>query len=694
MRSSRLHETLLPKKLAMPVFCSDPLSSVAYATEEILLILSLGGLAFLHLAWYVAAAIVALLAVVIASYRQTCRAYPNGGGAYTVASTNLGRSAGLAAASALLVDYVLTVAVSVVAGVAAITSAFPSLSEHAVSLSVGFVILLTVVNLRGVKESGKAFAAPTYGFLLGVYVMFGVAAYRQLSGEQLLAPTAGLPVHAEHSYVGLAVFFLAMRAFASGCTALTGVEAISNGVPAFQEPKAQNAAGTLTIMGLFSITMFIGITVLALTLQVHVAESPTDLGLPADTPTQTALAQIAQTVFGTSPLFYYLQAATAAILILAANTAYNGFPLLASLLATDRYLPRQLHNRGDRLVFSNGIILLAVFAIALIVAFKADVSSIIQLYIIGVFVSFTLSQLGMVRHWQRELLANTTTASRATIRRSQAINATGAIFTGIVLIIVLVTKFTHGAWIVTIAMPLLFVTMHGIRRHYDRVTAEITPGPAGVNLPSRIHAIVPVSRLLLPTLQALAFARATHPSTLTAVTVQVDPSETHALAEEWQKRDIPVELRVIDSPYREVTSPILDYIRNIQRESPRDAVCVFIPEYVVGHWWEHLLHNQIALRLKARLLFTPGVMVTNVPYQLTSSHDLVTAADGSGDAADNKIPRSDQRRARDKPSIHPMLAACTDLVSPTPRIHRRRRRGGPTQSGCFCGSTASPRLMM
>jgi hypothetical protein len=248
----------------------------------------------------------------------------------------------------------------------------------------------------------------------------------------------------------------------------------------------------------------------------------------------------------------------------------------------------------------------------------------------------------MVRHWQRELLANTTTASRATIRRSQAINATGAIFTGIVLIIVLVTKFTHGAWIVTIAMPLLFVTMRGIRRHYDRVTAEITPGPAGVNLPSRIHAIVPVSRLLLPTLQALAFARATHPSTLTAVTVQVDDSETHALAEEWQKRDIPVELEIIDSPYREVTSPLLEYIRNIQRESPRDAVCVFIPEYVVGHWWEHLLHNQIALRLKARLLFTPGVMVTNVPYHLTSSHDLVTAADGFGDAPNSKIlpPRS------------------------------------------------------
>jgi amino acid transporter len=625
MRSSQLSETLLPKKLAMPVFCSDPLSSVAYATEEILLILSLGGLAFLHLAWYVAAVIVALLAVVIASYRQTCRAYPNGGGAYTVASANLGQSAGLAAASALLVDYVLTVAVSVVAGVAAITSAFPRLSSHAVSLSVGFVVLLTLVNLRGVKESGKAFAVPTYGFLLGVYVMFGVAGYRFLSGEHLLAPTAALPVHAEHSYAGFAVILLAMRAFASGCTALTGVEAISNGVPAFEKPKARNAANTLALMGIFSITMFIGITILSLTLKVHLAASPTDLGLPAGTPTQTALAQIAQTVFGTGPLFYYLQAATAGILILAANTAYNGFPMLASLLATDRFLPRQLHNRGDRLVFSNGIVLLAIFAIALIVAFKADVSSIIQLYIIGVFVSFTLSQLGMVRHWQRETKSNTPSASRTVIRRAQAINATGATFTGIVLIIVLITKFTHGAWIVTIAMPLLFLTMQGIRRHYDRVTAEIAPTPAGAQLPSRIHAIVPVSRLLMPTLQALAFARATHPNTLTAVTVQVDQHETRALAQEWRDRNVPVDLKIINSPYREVITPLLEYIRDIKRDSPRDAVCVFIPEYVVGRWWEHLLHNQSALRLKARLLFTPGVMVTNVPYHLTSSHHLVTS---------------------------------------------------------------------
>lgn len=421
LRSSQLAETLLPKKLAMPVFCSDPLSSVAYATEEILLILSLGGLAFVHLAWYVAAVIIVLLAVVIASYRQTCRAYPNGGGAYTVSRANLGASAGLAAASALLVDYVLTVAVSVVAGVAAITSAAPGLGRHAVALSVGFVVLLTVMNLRGVKESGKVFAVPTYGFLVGIYLMFAVAGYRLLTGEDLHAPTADLTVHAEHSYAGLAVLLLVFRAFASGCTALTGVEAISNGVPAFKPPKAKNAADTLAIMGFFSITMFAGITALALSFDVHVAEDPTDLGLAPGTPTQTVLAQIAHTAFGGGPLFYYVQGVTAGILILAANTAYNGFPLLASLLAADRYLPRQLHNRGDRLVYSNGIVLLAGFAIALIVAFKADVSAIIQLYIIGVFVSFTLSQWGMVRHWQRELRDAVGGTRRAAMRDRKSV---------------------------------------------------------------------------------------------------------------------------------------------------------------------------------------------------------------------------------------------------------------------------------
>jgi len=621
MRTSQLAETLLPKRLAIPVFCSDPLSSVAYATEEILLILAYGGAQLLHLAWYVAAAIVVLLVVVISSYRQTCYAYPNGGGAYAVSADNLGRAASLTAASALLVDYVLTVAVSVVAGVAAITSAAPSMAKYAVELSVAAVLLLTLMNLRGVKESGRVFAIPTYGFVLGIYAMFAFAAVRLATGETVRAESAYLSIHATGAFSGLALVFLGMRAFASGCTALTGVEAISNGVPAFRKPKSHNAAMSLAIMGLMSITMFVGITILALLYKVHVTDSPTELGLPAGASTPTALAQIAKASFGNvNFLFYYVQAFTAGILILAANTAFNGFPLLAGLLAQHRFLPRQLHNRGDRLVFSNGIILLALAAIGLIIAFDADVSSIIQLYIVGVFVSFTLSQAGMVRHWSKELAHTADAAVRRRIRGSQAINATGAFFTGIVLVIVLATKFLHGAWIVTIAMPLLFVAMQGIRRHYDRVSHELAVAPTtGPQQPSRNHAIVLVSQIHAPTLRAVGYARSIRPHEIEALNVSVEPHESDELRRQWDEHNLDVPLVVLDSPYREVTRPVLDYVRRIRRESPRDVVTVVIPEYVLGRWWEQLLHNQSALRLKARLLFMPGVMVTSVPYQLDAA---------------------------------------------------------------------------
>ncbi len=603
------------------MFCSDPLSSVAYATEEILLILALGGTALLHLTWWVATAIVALLVVVVTSYRQTCYAYPNGGGAYAVSIDNLGRTAALTAASALLVDYVLTVAVSVVAGVAAITSAAPAMADHAVLISVGFVLLLTIMNLRGVKESGRAFAVPTYGFVLGIYLMFAFAAVRLLAGHTIRAESAHLPIHSTGSYAGLALVLLAMRAFASGCTALTGVEAISNGVPAFKKPKSHNAATTLTIMGGLSITMFLGITVLALTYHVHVASSPTELGLPAGASEPTALAQIARASFGdVHVLFYYVQAFTAGILILAANTAFNGFPLLASLLAKDRYLPRQLHTRGDRLVFSNGIILLALAAIGLIIAFKANVSAIIQLYIIGVFISFTLSQAGMVKHWNKELARTTEPAQRLRMHRSRVINTVGATFTGIVLVIVLITKFLHGAWIVTIAMPLLFFLMKAIHRHYQSVATELSvPDDARAEHPSRNHAIILVSTIHAPTLRAIGYAKSIRPDTIEAVTVSVEPDETESLRREWETHSFDVPLVVLDSPYREMTRPTLEYIRTRRRESPRDVVTVFIPEYVLGRWWGQLLHNQSALRLKARLLFTPGVMVTSVPYQLDTA---------------------------------------------------------------------------
>jgi amino acid transporter len=624
LHSERLGETLLPKRLALPVFCSDPLSSNAYATEEILLVLSLGGLALLHLTPAVAAVVVALLVVVVASYRQTCHAYPNGGGAYAVSRANLGCNASLVAASALLVDYVLTVAVSVVAGVANIVSAVPALAPHAVGVCVGLVALLAVVNLRGVRESGRAFAVPTYGFIAVVFVMLAVGGVRMLAGNAPVAESASLGVTATAHADGLMVLLLVMRAFASGCTALTGVEAVSNGVPNFQPPKSRNAATTLAVMGAVTIAMFTGITTLALVARVHVAPEASQLvGAPAGYEQRTVIAQVAGAVFGYDSVgFFAVQGFTAAILVLAANTAFNGFPVLASILSRDGYLPRQFGRRGDRLVFSNGIVILAALSMLLIWIFDASTTRLIQLYIIGVFVSFTLSQAGMVRHWTRELHRPVLGVRPRGIHRSRVVNAVGAVFTGIVLVVVLISKFTHGAWIVVVAMPVLLAMMKAVHRHYDRVTAELAPGPAGVVLPTRVRAVVLVSRLHTPTLQALAYARATRPATLEAMTVRTNPDETEDLVAEWAQREIPVPLTVLDSPYRDITRPVLDRVRGTRRDSPRDVVAVFIPEYVVGHWWEQLLHNQSALRLKARLLFTPGVMVTSVPWQLGSAEAL------------------------------------------------------------------------
>ena len=630
-------ETLLPKKLALPVFCSDPLSSNAYATEEILLVLSLGGLTVLTLSPWVALGVVALLVIVVLSYRQTCHAYPNGGGAYAVSRANLGRRAALVAASSLMVDYVLTVAVSVAAGVANIVSAVPSLAPHAVSISVALVAGLALMNLRGTKESGTVFAIPTYGFVLCVFSMIGLGLYQTITGEAPVAESAPLGIHAEQHVTGLLLVGLLLRAFASGCTALTGVEAVSNGVPSFKKPKARNAANTLMIMGALTVLMFVGITALALISHVHVAHDPRLLvGAPEDYTQRTVIAQIAGAVFGMDSIgFYAVQAFTAAILILAANTAFNGFPVLASLLAKDGFLPRQFARRGDRLVFSNGIVILSGLAIALLWAFDANTTRLIQLYIIGVFVSFTLSQAGMVKHWLRLLPQTPTRLVRADMYRSLLLNGLGAITTGLVLVIVLVTKFTHGAWIVVIAMPVVYTIMNGVRRHYDQVARDLTPLPGGVTLPTRIHAIVLVSKLHTPTLRALAFARATRPHSLVAVTVRTSGDETDALMDEWAERDIPIPLTVLYSSYRELTRPVTDYINEIHLESPRTVVAVFIPEYVVGHWWEQLLHNQSALRLKARLLFQPGVMVTNVPWQLGSAEALEARleADLRGDSA-------------------------------------------------------------
>lgn len=629
MRSDRLGESLLPKRLALPIFASDPLSSVAYATQEILIVLTLAGTAFLYLAPWLAVGVVLLLATVVLSYRQVVRAYPSGGGDYEVAMKNHGQFAGLTVASALLVDYVLTVAVSVAAGTDNIISAFPTLNEHRVAIAVGLVALLAAANLRGLRESGRTFAAPTYLFISGILVLIATALVRDfLTDSPVIAESAGWTIVPEDGYgqlTGLALLFFVLRAFASGCTALTGVEAIANGVPAFKPPKSRNAATTLALMGGIAATMFAGVTAVALLADVKYAENTCDLvgfaGNCETDPQRTVIAQIAAATFGgdTSVGFFYIQAATALVLVLAANTAFNGFPLLGSVLAQDRFLPRQLHTRGDKLVYSNGILLLAGFAALLIAAFDADVNRLIQMYIVGVFTSFSIGQWGMVRHWNRELRQETDAAARGRMRRSQAINAVGGSLTTIVLVIIVLTKFTRGAWLVLLVMPVLFLLMRAINRHYSNVSDQLTPDTDSRMLPSKVHAIVLVSKVHKPTLRALAFARATRPDVLTALTVNVDDADTRSLQGDWERYDIPVPLTVVESPYREITRPVLDYVKAIRRDSPRELVVVFVPQYVVGHWWENVLHNQSALRLRARLQFMPGVMITTVPWQLESS---------------------------------------------------------------------------
>jgi amino acid transporter len=617
--TDRLGDTLLPKRLALPVFCSDPLSSVAYATQEILLVLSLGGLTLLWMSWWVALAVVVLLVLVVASYRQTCYAYPTGGGAYAVSRANLGSQAALVAASALLVDYVLTVAVSVAAGVDNVVSAFPQLAPGKVLINVAFIALLALMNLRGVKESGTAFAIPTYGFVAVVVALLALGFGKIVFGGQVTAESAHYPVAPTAAHTGgLILLMLALRAFASGCTALTGVEAVSNGVPSFRRPKSRNAANTLAIMGSLAIAMFAGITALALLGHVHITNDNAQLlGFPAGGEQKTVIAQLGDAVFGGSSIgFYLLQAFTAAILVLAANTAFNGFPILASILSQDGYLPRQFSRRGDRLVFSNGIVLLALLAASLIWAFEASTTRLIQLYIIGVFVSFTLSQAGMVRHWNRRMAAARDGKARRRIHRSRAINLVGALATALVLVIVLITKFTHGAWIVVIAMPALYLLMTGVQRHYERVARELAPEPAGMVLPARIHALVLVSKLHKPALRALAYARATRPDTLTALTVATNEEEVRELQRQWAERGVPVPLTVVESRYRDITGPVLEYVSQLRQRGSRDLIVVYLPEYVVRRWWEQVLHNQSALRLKARLLFQPGVMVTSVPWQL------------------------------------------------------------------------------
>jgi amino acid transporter len=633
VRSDRMGHTLLPKRIALPVFASDALSSVAYAPEEILLTLSMAGITALTISPWVGLAVVVVMATVVASYRQNVHAYPSGGGDYEVATVNLGPTAGVTVASALLVDYVLTVAVSVSSGAHYASTALPALRGHEALFAIAVVVVLTLMNLRGVRESGTAFAIPTYLFMGAMGALALVGAIRAATGSLPMAESADLTLVPEPGFenglTGLAGAFLVLRAFASGSAALTGVEAISNGVPAFRKPKSRNAATTLAMLGGIAVTMMMSILLLAKATHVRFADEPAVQLLRDGTPVgdgyvqHPVISQLSDAVFsGVPAISVFVAVVTGIILVLAANTAFNGFPVLGSILARDGFLPRQLHTRGDRLAFSNGIVTLAGGAVVLIWAFNAEVTKLIQLYIVGVFVSFTLSQLGMIKHWTRELRTEPDRAAQSRMRRSRAINAFGFVMTATVLVIVLVTKFVRGAWIAILAMALVFVLMKAIRRHYDRVRQELSLGAdaeAARALPARVHAIVLISHLHRPTMRALSYARASRAQTLEAVTVGVDPEEVAALRETWDAMDVPVPLKVLDSPFREVTRPVIEYVRSIRRDSPRDLVVVYIPEYVVGHWWEQLLHNQSALRLKTRLLFTPGVVVASVPWQLASS---------------------------------------------------------------------------
>jgi amino acid transporter len=632
LRSSQLGETLLPKRIALPVFASDALSSVAYAPDEVFIMLSVAGVSAYAFSWKIGLAVALVMLTVVASYRQNVHAYPSGGGDYEVATVNLGQTAGVTVASALLVDYVMTVAVSVSSGVQNAGAALSFVQGHETQWACVLVVVLAAINLRGVRESGAAFAIPTYGFMIAVIGMAVYGAVRAANGTLPDVESAHLQLERAPGYGGeisqIAMIFLLARAFSSGCAALTGVEAISNGVPAFRKPKSRNAATTLLLLGAISITMLMSIIVLARNMGLKYVD-PNDLdrlrqadgsALPKGFDQHTVIAQIARAVFSDfSPGFYFVLATTGIILVLAANTAFNGFPVLGSILARDGFAPRQLGSRGDRLAYSNGIVFLAGLAIVLIIAFRAEPTRLIQLYIVGVFVSFNLSQLGMIRHWTRHLKTERDPGERRRMFRSRAINTFGLGMTAVVFVIVLITKFLAGAWIAILAMVVFFAIMKGIRGHYDRVAEELVVGDEDPIMPTRVHAIVLVSKLHKPTMRALAFAKATRPNVLEAVFVAAEQESSDRLMTEWDERHIDVPLKVLYSPYREIIRPIVQYAVEIRAHNPRGVVAVYIPEYVVGRWWEQLLHNQTALRLKGRLLFTPGVMVISVPYQLRGS---------------------------------------------------------------------------
>ncbi|MBS4796374.1 MAG: APC family permease [Actinomyces sp. oral taxon 181] len=627
IRSKAAARQLLPKRLALPIYASDALSSVAYAPDEILLTLALAGsLALIKSVW-VGVVVACVLAVVVLSYRQTVHAYPSGGGDYEVVTTNLGPSWGLLVASALLVDYVLTVAVSISSGANYLTTIFPGLRGSEVPIAVGLIIFLTLVNLRGTREAGTAFAIPTYAYMIAIAVMIIVGFVRLFMGNLPMADSAAYDIHAASTHLdgltGLGGVFLLMRAFSSGCAALTGVEAISNGVPNFKRPKSRNAGITLLMLGSIAASMMISILVLARHTGLQMVDDTSMVYLHGsaqpDVHFAPVISQLASTIFGDgSLLFIFVTAVTGFILILAANTAFNGFPTLASVLSRDSFLPRQLYKRGDRLSYSNGIMALAVGASALVILFDASVTRLIQLYVVGVFVSFTLSQLGMIRHWNKRLRLPQNGGERSKVLRSRSVNIIGFMMTGFVLAVVLVTKFTHGAWITVLLIGLVFTIQRLIRRHYDTIRGQLRVEDWHTRraLPSRVRALVLVSNLSKPSMRAIATARAQAPINLEIVSVVSDLEEEKHIRREWKESGLPVPLTLVASPFRDITQIVISYVRSRRQRSPEEMLVVYIPEFLVRHWWENILHNQMALRLSRSLLRIPGVVLTIVPWKL------------------------------------------------------------------------------
>lgn len=595
------HTQRLSKKIALAVFSSDAISSNAYATEEILLVLATAGVVALGYAVPIALAVAGLLAIVAISYQQTVRAYPNGGGSYIVGRENLGTVPGLVAAASLQVDYVLTVAVSIASGVAAITAAFPALYEHRVAISVVLVIFIAFANLRGLKESGTLFSFPTYSFILlcGGLIVVGLA--RAAMGA--LPPVVqSAPLEATRDLT----LFLILRAFAGGCVAMTGTEAISNGVPAFKKPESHNASVSLGVMATILGTYLIGLTALTHLLKVVPVEG------------DTVVSQVSRAVFGGDSVFYYaLQFATMAVLVVAANTSFADFPRLSSILARDGFMPRQLMNRGDRLVFSNGIVGLALVSIILLVAFRARTHDLIPLYAVGVFTSFTISQAGMVRHWWK------LRTQEAGWRHRAMLNGLGAVVTGTVASVLLVTKFTQGAYLVVIAIPALVLAAYGVHRHYARVAAYLQPqSPAelvrlgeSMKVEPRTTVVLFVAQVNAVVARSLYLAKALGEDETRAVTVSGDGEALKRLREQWELIGTDVPLEVVDSPFRELVRPAVRYVRGL-KPGPGHMVVVVIPEFVVAHWWEALLHNQNALRLKGALFLVPWVVVVSIPLHI------------------------------------------------------------------------------